>query len=150
MKVKFWNLIREGAWPLGVTTFVLGLLTLIVAVFLVIFNKLTIEIVGLMLGLFSVGLGSIAIDRSFKADSKYTILLEQLKRGIIGLPTMFKNDVLSLAGQLAIEMEVANESKESVQKRLDEDTKKVGYVRGEPYQLPDGSWAIHWGGKNPL
>ena len=150
MKVKFWNLIREGAGPLGVITFLLGLLTLIVAFFLAIFNNLSIEIVGLMLGLFSVGLGFIAIDRSFKSDSKYTILLEQVKHGVINLPTLFKNDVLSPSGQLAVEMQVANEGKEAAQNRLDDDTKKVGYVRGELYQLPDGSWGIHWGGKYPL
>lgn len=41
-------------------------------------------------------------------------------------------------------------SKENAQKRLDEDTKKVGYQRGEIYQLENGGWAIHWGGKYPL
>ena len=150
MTVKFWNFIRQSAGPLGFTAFFLGLLTLIVAFFLTIFNKLSIEIVGLMLGLFSVGLGFIAIDRSFKSDSKYTTLLERLKQGVINLPTLFKNDVLSPSGQLAVKMQVSNESKESAQNRLDDDTKKVGYVRGELYQLPDGSWGIHWGGKYPL
>jgi len=150
MTVKFWNFIRQSAGPLGFTAFFLGLLILIVAFFLSIFNKLSIEIVGLMLGLFSVGLGFIAIDRSFKSDSKYTTLLEQLKQGVINLPTLFKNDVLSPSGQLAVKMQVSNESKESAQNRLDADTKKVGYVRGELYQLPDGSWGIHWGGKYPL
>lgn len=41
-------------------------------------------------------------------------------------------------------------SKENAQRRLDEDTKKVGYQRGQIYQLENGSWAIHWGGKYPL
>lgn len=41
-------------------------------------------------------------------------------------------------------------SKADAQKRLDEDTKRVGYVRGEIYKLKDGSWGIHWGGKYPL
>ncbi len=45
---------------------------------------------------------------------------------------------------------VTNRSKAAAQKRLDEDTQKVGYVRGEIYQLQDGSWGIHWGGKYPL
>jgi tetrahydromethanopterin S-methyltransferase subunit G len=47
-------------------------------------------------------------------------------------------------------MQVPNESKEAAQDRLDNETKKVGYVRGELYQLPDGSWGIHWGGKYRL
>ena len=41
-------------------------------------------------------------------------------------------------------------SKAAAQKRLDKDTKKVGYVRGEVYQLDDGGWGIAWGGKYPL
>jgi len=41
-------------------------------------------------------------------------------------------------------------SKEAVQKRLDEDTKNVGYQRGEIFKTSDGGWAIHWGGKYPL
>lgn len=35
-------------------------------------------------------------------------------------------------------------SKRKAQKRLDEDTKKVGYQRGELYQLTDGSYGIKW------
>jgi hypothetical protein len=94
MKVKFWSFMKQGAEPLGVSAFLLGLLTLIVAVFLAIFTELAIEIVALMLGLFSVGLGFVAIDRSFKSDSAYTSLLEQLRQGVVNLPTLFKNDVL--------------------------------------------------------
>jgi len=45
---------------------------------------------------------------------------------------------------------VEKKSKEATQKRLDEDTRKVGYVRGEIFQLEDGSWGIAWGGKHPL
>lgn len=37
--------------------------------------------------------------------------------------------------------------KEAAQKRLDDDTKRVGYVRGELYEAQKGKWAIHWGGK---
>jgi len=47
-------------------------------------------------------------------------------------------------------VEVTSRSKAAAQKRLDEDTKRVGYVRGETYQLEDSSWGIHWGGKYPL
>ena len=47
-------------------------------------------------------------------------------------------------------VKVISRSKAAAQKRLDEDTKRVGYVRGELYQLEDGSWGIHWGGKYPL
>lgn len=45
---------------------------------------------------------------------------------------------------------IKGQTKEEAQKRLDEDTKKVGFIRGEIYQLDDSSWGIHWGGKYPL
>lgn len=47
-------------------------------------------------------------------------------------------------------VEVTDKSKVATQKRLDEDTKKVGYVRGEIYEMDDGKWGIHWGGEYPL
>jgi hypothetical protein len=150
MDGKFWDSIKKSAGLLGRTMLSLGFLALIVAFFLTIFNKPATETIGLMLGSFSVGLGFMAIDMSNKSDSKYTNLLNQLKQGVINLPTLFKNDVLSPSGQLAVKMQVSNESKESAQNRLDDDTKRVGRVRGELYQLPNGSWGIHWGGKYPL
>ena len=150
MATKFWDSIKKSAGLLGFIMLSLGVLALIVAFFLTILGKAATETIGLMLGLFSVGLAFMAIDIATKSDSKYTTLLNQLTQGVSRLPTMLKNDVLSPSGQLAVEMQVTNESKESVQNRLDEDYKKVGYVRGEPYQLPDGSWGIHWGGKYPL
>jgi hypothetical protein len=44
-------------------------------------------------------------------------------------------------------IEATGKSKEEAQKRLDEDTRKVGFVRGEVYQVDDGTWGIAWGGK---
>ena len=150
MAAKFWDSIKKSAGLLGFIMLSLGLLALIVAFFLTIFGKPATETIGLMLGLFSVGLAFMAIDMSTKSNSKYTTLLNHLKQGVTNLPTMLNNDMLSPSGQLAVKMQVLNKSKESAQNRLDDDTKKVGYVRGELYQLPDGSWGIHWGGKYPL
>ena len=42
------------------------------------------------------------------------------------------------------------ESKRRAQKRLDEDTRNVGYQRGELKENEDGTWSIAWGGKYPL
>jgi hypothetical protein len=82
------------------------------------------------------------------------VLLERLDKSVARLPLMFKDDILSASGHLiAVELtkeEVDKQSKEAAQKRLDEDTKRVGYVRGEIYQVEEGKWAIHWGGKYPL
>lgn len=47
-------------------------------------------------------------------------------------------------------VKVTSKSKAAAQKRLNKDTRRVGYVRGEVYQLEDGSWGIRWGGKYPL
>jgi len=33
---------------------------------------------------------------------------------------------------------------------LDEDTKRVGYVSGEIFEIKDGKWGVQWGGKYPL
>jgi len=150
MATKFWDSMKKSAGLLGFIMLSLAVLALVAAFSLTILGKAATETIGLMLGLFSVGLAFMAIDMSTKSDSKYSTLLNQLKQGVINLPTLFKNDVLSPSGQLAVEMQVSNESRESAQNRLDDDTKKVGYVRGELYQLPDGSWGIHWGGKYPL
>ena len=70
-------------------------------------------------------------------------LLEQL---IIAPKPAEAKAVVDITGRVT----VTSRSKEAAQKRLDEDTKKVGYKRGEIYQLEDGSWGIHWGGKYPL
>jgi len=43
-----------------------------------------------------------------------------------------------------VETDVVAGSKESAQQRLDEDTKMVGYQRGQLHQNKDGKWGIHW------
>ncbi len=41
--------------------------------------------------------------------------------------------------------EEIEQSRQRAQKRLDEDTKRVGYQRGKLFQVPDsGKWAIAW------
>ena len=119
--------------------------------------KTEIGLLGLSLGLLSFGLGLIAIGISTKSAKRQTDLLERLDRSVGYLPLMLKNDILTPSGQiLAEEMRgeqikrVTQKSKGAAQKRLDDDTKKVGYVRGELYQPKDGTWAISWGGKYPL
>ena len=47
-------------------------------------------------------------------------------------------------------VEIKGQTKEEAQKRLDEDTRNAGHLRGELYELKDGGWGIHWGGKYPL
>ncbi len=40
--------------------------------------------------------------------------------------------------------EQIEESKQKALKRLEEDTKRVGYKRGKLYQLENGKWGISW------
>jgi hypothetical protein len=107
-------------------------------------------ILGIGLAALSVGLGLIAIGMSCDSDLKYTEILKKIDKNTSDLPLMFKGDYLTPYGESAVNAIKGQKSKENAQRRLDEDTKKNGYVRGEVYQLEDGTWAIAWGGKYPL
>lgn len=153
------NYLAKNGEFFGIIFLILGACSLVAAfvyTLLDIYTNLHIEsqttgnIIGIMLGLFSVGLGLIAISMSLKSDQRYTTMLDKLDKNITHLPTLLKNDILSPSGQLVVQETMIEKRKEDAQKRLDEDRKKVGYTRGEVYQLPDETWAIHWGGKYPL
>jgi len=104
----------------------------------------------LSLGLLSVGLGFIAIGMSSEADKRHTDLLKRIDTNVSLWPTLVKGDVLRPPGQPAAKEALGEQSRVKAQNRLDEDAKTVGFVRGEVYQLEDGTWAIHWGGKYRL
>lgn len=112
-----------------------------------------IGLLALSLGLLSVGLALIGVGMSAKSDRRYTELLERLDRNIARLPLLLEVDKLTspqqkLAKEIIGEQReiIGEQSKIAAQKRLDEDTKRVGRVRGEIYQLEDGRWGIYWGG----
>jgi uncharacterized protein YlaN (UPF0358 family) len=146
---------------------ILGLFLFLVPGFvLLVFRNNLAEV---WLGFLAVGLGLVAIGMAAKADKRHTELLERLNISVERFPTLIKTDLLTVSGQqlaeeflvkqgerryvdVATRFELITEeqSKEEAQKRLDADTEKVGYVRGELYKRDDGSWAIHWGGKYPL
>ena len=107
-------------------------------------------LLSLALGLTSAGLGFISVGMSAKSDRRQTELLERLDKNVAGLPLLFKGDILTPSGHRAVKELHGKQSKEAAQRRLDEDTRKVGYVRGELFQNEDGSWSIHWGGRYPL
>jgi hypothetical protein len=77
-------------------------------------------------------------------------VLEKIDKSITRLPALLKGDILTVPGQLAAKEVLSEQSKEDAQKRLDEDTQRAGYVRGEVYEVVDGKWAIRWGGDHPL
>ncbi len=129
---------------------ILGFVTLVVAFILTLMGAEVPYLIGIVLALFSVGLGFIAVGMSYKTDERHTQLLGRIDKNIAWLPLMFSGDILSPSGILIAKERTSEQSKEAAQKRLDEDTKRVGYVRGEIYETEGGSWAINWGGRYPL
>lgn len=155
---KLWHQIKTRGEDIGITFFVLGFLVVILFAGLI-FASVSIEanlfstLLFVGLALISVGLGFTSVGMSAKSDKRQTDLLERLDKNVTMLPLLFKGDILTPSGQRAVKAveELRKEqSKEAAQRRLDEDTRKVGYVRGELFQNEDGSWSIHWGGKYPL
>ncbi|MGD0779662.1 MAG: hypothetical protein ABR954_02615 [Dehalococcoidales bacterium] len=168
--IGFFLGLQDDARICGFIFFFLGFFALITAIVLLISKSQSSgELIGVMLGLFSVGLGCFAIDMSVKSDKRYTELLQKINSNVENFPTLIKGDFLTPTGQQLAEKSLVKQgkrkykdigtrfrviteeqSKEEAQKRLDEDTQKVGFVRGEIYQLEDRRWGIHWGGKHPL
>jgi len=146
--------LKKNGEAIGIPLLLLGCVTLIVAFILTLMGAEVLYLIGLVLALFSVGLGLTAVGMSAKSDQRQTELLEKLDKNIARLPLMFAGDILTPSAQLLAEgiakEEASEQSKMAAQKRLDEDAKRVGYVRGEIYQVKNGSWAIAWGGKYPL
>lgn len=152
---KLWDEFKNRGESIGRVFLIVGLVVLSVQFVLVICGLRTeTGLLGASLGLLSVGLGFIAMGMSRKADRNYTNLLNEINKKVTDLPRLLKGDTLTPYGQqVAAETEreaQIERSKVEAQKRLDEDTERVGYVRGELKKNDDGTWSIAWGGKYPL
>lgn len=148
---KLWSAMKNRGETIGLNFIILGAVVLLVQFGLVLSGLRTESgLLGASFGLISVGLGFTAIGMAAKSDKRHTDLLERLDKNVARLPTILRADILTPSGHLLAEEMLGKQSKIAAQERLDEDTKRVGYVRGEIYQLEDGSWVIHWGGKYPL
>lgn len=148
---NMWHQAKTRGDDIGIPFLILGgLLIFVAAGFSIAGSEIGESLLGLGLALLSVGLGFIAVGMSAKADERQTGLLEKLDKRVADLPLLFKGDILTPSAQIAVKELLEVQSKEAAQRRLDEDTKRVGYVRGELFQNMDGSWSIHWGGKYPL
>ena len=109
----------------------------------------------LLLGLVREGQGvAVGVLESLGAKA-HLVRAETLRMRV--LPTVGEGDTVVVEGKellgpsagVAKELEIER-SKVLAQQRLDEDTKRVGRVRGELHQLPDRTWAIKWGGNYRL
>jgi hypothetical protein len=153
-KLKAWpqsDWVKVNGEMVGICLVILGIIPLLAYLGLSLSHKHPgSDLVGISLGLISVGLGFYALGMAAKTDTRYTKVLKRLDENLARLPLMFRNDILTPSGQLAAEEMISEQSRDVAQKRLDEDTKKVGYLRGEVYKRGDGIWGIHWGGKYPL
>ena len=148
---KLWDATKSKGENIGLAFLILGCLGILVQLILVLAGLRTeISLLSAALALISVGLGFTAVGMSAKSDKRHTDLLEKVDKNITTLPLLFKGDILTPSGQLVAKDISSEQSKIAAQKRLDEDTKRVGFVRGETHQLEDGRWSIHWGGKYPL
>lgn len=117
-------------------------------------------------------MGFTAVGMSAKSDKKYTGLFNELIvnakldridppiSNVVSTPQPSTGNIVSTPRPATIMIttytpetiigKTEKTNREEAQKRLDEDTKKVGFVRGEIYQLENGSWGIRWGGKYQL
>jgi len=133
---ELWTKIQNNGKTIGFLFLILGVCVLLTQFALILSDSQNeSDLLGVWLGLFSAGLGFIAIGMAAKSDERHTELLERLDKNIARLPTLLKNDVLTPSGQLLAKEMLGKQSKDAAQKRLDEDTQRVGYVRGEIYQL---------------
>lgn len=144
---KLWYRTKTGGEDIGIPFIIIGF-ALIILVSAGVLAETTVLVLGL--ALISVGLGFTSVGMSAKSDKRQTDLLERLDKNLAGLPLLFKGDILTLSGHRAVKELRERQSKEATQRRLDEDTRKIGYVRGELFQNKDGSWSIGWGGEYPL
>ena len=160
----------QGA-VIGGFLLVVGTILLLYQLISVLFYSSATEtgLFGWSLGLVSVGLGVIAIHLSIKIGKIHAKSLTRLYESFIAYriewltdkftpPTQEqKKEILERLERLKEErLEIPKEerpeedSKSAAQRRVDEDKKRVGYVRGEIYEIEDGKWGVNWGGKYPL
>lgn len=147
---SLWTKIKQRGEDTGIVLLPFGFILLLLCALLTSLNIDSVWLLGISIGVMSLGLGFIALGISAKSDERYTQLLEKLNKNIAYLPRMFKGDTLSTLGQQVAEEAASEQSKTAAQERLDQDRKKVGYLRGEIYKVDDENWAINWGGKYPL
>ena len=157
---QLWSETKNRGESIGIVFTILGGVVLFLQFGLVLAGlRSESGLLGASFGLISVGLGFIAIGMATKSDRRHTELLTRLERNVASLPTVVRSDIIEVAGTVLLESTTketavaalrSEASRIAAQRRIDEDAERVGWVRGEVYQLEDGSWGVHWGGKYRL
>ena len=163
MLPRIWLSLKGRGEPIGIVSIVVGALLVVSLVLLIWIQEpelnLVLALFGSALGFISIGLGSISIGTAQKSDERYTELLNRIDRSLVDfLSNVEAGDKVEVRGKELLNIPPTAtpkavdiiQSRILAQGRLDEDTRKVGRPRGEVYQLSDGRWAIHWGGKHLL
>lgn len=166
---RIWLSIRSEGERAGFVLIAVGSLLVLALLLLILIEDprltLVVALFGVALGCISIGLGLMSVGTAQKSDEKHMELLSRIDGGLLDLlSNMDAGDKVEVGGKELLNVspilnapptdtpKAANimESRMLAQKRLDEDAKRTGRLRGELYQLPDGKWAIYWGGKHPL
>jgi hypothetical protein len=147
---ELWYDIKIRGETIGIKFIIFGFVAMIVSSVTSAGEPTKSNLATIGLALIAVGLGFISIGVSTKSDKRQTDLLEKLNENVARLPLLFNGDILTPSGHSAVKEFLEGQSKEAAQKRLAEDYRRFGYVRGELFQNKDGSWSIHWGDKYPL
>ncbi len=142
--------LKRNGEAIGKPLLLLGLVLIVVAFALSFGGAQVVYLVGLGLASFSVALGFIAIGTSTKAEERFKQILIDIRDKVELIHYAVEDKFLKSTGQEMVKAVKSDGSREAAQKRLDEDRKRVGYLRGELYKTKEGSWAIAWGGKYPL
>ena len=160
---RIWRSLKGEGERIGFVFIVVGALLVVSLLILVRIQdpelNLVLALFGAALGLISIGLGFVSVGTAQKSDERYTELLTRIDRNVVDfLSKLEAGDKVEIRGKELLSIPPTAtpkavdiiESRILAKRRLDEDTMEIGRPRGELYQLPDGRWAIHWGGKYPL
>jgi peptidoglycan/LPS O-acetylase OafA/YrhL len=139
---------KKASETIGFIFLALGFISLIVSAVLVNVNGLQ-EVASRLcfpsaLAAISLGLGSIAIGLTAKADKRYSEMLGRIRHQEQSLP-------YKVGDKITPSLLSGDYSREAARQRLNDDTQNNhGQQRGELYEVEKGKWAIHWGGNYPL
>jgi tetrahydromethanopterin S-methyltransferase subunit G len=159
---RIWRSLKRRGKPIGIVFIVLGALLVVSLVLLVCIGDpeltLVVALFAAASSCITIGFVSISIGTEQNSDERYTELVTKIERNVLDLLSNAEaGDKIEAGGEEfnipptdTPEVVNTDETRILAQRRLDEDTRKVGRPRGELYQLSDGRWAIHWGGKHLL